>query len=159
MPPDRTLAEGLGTQQFDLIQPTGGGTRPGGRELRTRLIGCPVSGSPGNEKPGNRLQSFDFNNLNASRRSCQPEDGLETASLSFGFRFWIYGTSFRWGGAAAGGNRRSRHGGDDMSGRMSIPEIARRLGIGRLAVYAMLEQGLLPGIHLGRRWIVTRHAY
>ena len=46
-----------------------------------------------------------------------------------------------------------------MSGRMSIPEIARRLGIGRLAVYAMLEQGLLPGIHLGRRWIVTRHAY
>ena len=42
---------------------------------------------------------------------------------------------------------------------MSIPEIARRLGIGRLAVYAMLEQGLLPGIRLGRRWIVTRPAF
>jgi len=45
-----------------------------------------------------------------------------------------------------------------MSNRMSIPEIARRLDIGRLAVYAMLEQGLLPGIRLGRRWIVTRSA-
>jgi excisionase family DNA binding protein len=42
---------------------------------------------------------------------------------------------------------------------MSIPEIARRLAIGRLAVYAMLEQGLLPGIRLGRRWIVTRQAF
>ena len=47
----------------------------------------------------------------------------------------------------------------DMSSRMSIPEIARRLDIGRLAVYAMLEQGLLPGIRLGRRWIVTRPAF
>ena len=46
-----------------------------------------------------------------------------------------------------------------MNARMSIPEIARRLALGRLAVYAMLEQGLLPGIRLGRRWIVTRHAY
>ena len=39
---------------------------------------------------------------------------------------------------------------------MSIPEIANHLSVGRLAVYAMLEQGLLPGIRLGRRWIVTR---
>ena len=43
--------------------------------------------------------------------------------------------------------------------RMSVPEIARRLNIGRLAVYAMLEQGILPGLRLGRRWIITRHAY
>jgi excisionase family DNA binding protein len=43
--------------------------------------------------------------------------------------------------------------------RISVPEIARRLNIGRLAVYSMLEQGILPGIRLGRRWIVTRHAY
>ncbi|MGE5571106.1 MAG: excisionase family DNA-binding protein [Rhodospirillales bacterium] len=42
---------------------------------------------------------------------------------------------------------------------MSIPEIAARLSIGRLAVYDMLEHGILPGIRLGRRWIVTRHAY
>lgn len=43
--------------------------------------------------------------------------------------------------------------------RLSIPEIASRLSIGRLAVYRMLERGIIPGIRLGRRWIVTRHAY
>jgi excisionase family DNA binding protein len=42
---------------------------------------------------------------------------------------------------------------------MSIPEIAQRLAVGRLAVYSMLEKGIMPGIRLGRRWIVTRHAY
>jgi len=46
-----------------------------------------------------------------------------------------------------------------VAGRITIPEIAQRLSIGRLAVYAMLEQGILPGVRLGRRWIVTRHAY
>jgi excisionase family DNA binding protein len=46
-----------------------------------------------------------------------------------------------------------------ISIRMTIPEIARRLNIGRLAVYAMLEQGLLPGIRIGRRWLVTRYAF
>jgi len=43
--------------------------------------------------------------------------------------------------------------------RMTVEEIARRLDIGRLAVYAMLEQGIIPAIRLGRRWIVTRHAF
>ena len=43
--------------------------------------------------------------------------------------------------------------------RMSVQEIARRLDVGRLAVYAMLEQGILPGVRVGRRWIITRHAY
>jgi excisionase family DNA binding protein len=42
---------------------------------------------------------------------------------------------------------------------MTVEEIAYRLDIGRLAVYTMLEQGLLPGIRLGRRWIVTRAAF
>ena len=42
---------------------------------------------------------------------------------------------------------------------MSIPEIADRLSVGRLAVYTMLEQGIIPAIRLGRRWIVTRHAF
>jgi excisionase family DNA binding protein len=42
---------------------------------------------------------------------------------------------------------------------MSVPEIAHRLSIGRLAVYEMLERGIIPGVRLGRRWIVTRHAY
>lgn len=45
------------------------------------------------------------------------------------------------------------------SSRMSVPEIARRLNVGRMAVYAMLEQGIIPGVRLGRRWIITRHAY
>ncbi len=45
------------------------------------------------------------------------------------------------------------------STRMSVPEIAMRLNIGRLAVYSMLDQGILPGIRLGRRWIVTRYAF
>ena len=46
-----------------------------------------------------------------------------------------------------------------MNARMSVPEISRRLNIGRLAVYSMLERGILPGIRLGRRWIVTRQAF
>ena len=41
---------------------------------------------------------------------------------------------------------------------MTVEEIARCLDIGRLAVYAMLEQGIIPAIRLGRRWIVTRYA-
>src|SRR5689334_10819586 len=48
---------------------------------------------------------------------------------------------------------------EPRSSRMSVPEIAERLSIGRLAVYSMLEQGIIPAIRLGRRWIVTRHAY
>ena len=43
--------------------------------------------------------------------------------------------------------------------RMSVLQIARRLNIGRLAVYAMLEQRVLPGLRIGRRWIITRQAY
>jgi len=43
--------------------------------------------------------------------------------------------------------------------RITVDEIARRLNIGRRAVYAMLERGILPGIRLGQRWLITRHAY
>jgi excisionase family DNA binding protein len=43
--------------------------------------------------------------------------------------------------------------------RIAVSEIAQRLGIGRLAVYTLLEQGIIPGIRLGRRWIVTLAAY
>ena len=46
-----------------------------------------------------------------------------------------------------------------LRSRISVQEIARRLDIGRLAVYAMLEQGILPGVRLGRQWIITRQAY
>ena len=45
------------------------------------------------------------------------------------------------------------------SSRITVQEIARRLSIGRLTIYAMLEDGIMPGIRLGRRWIITRHAY
>ena len=49
--------------------------------------------------------------------------------------------------------------GSEACGRISVPEIAKRLSIGRLAVYAMLEQGIIPAVRLGRRWIITRRAY
>jgi excisionase family DNA binding protein len=48
---------------------------------------------------------------------------------------------------------------DSPSSRISVLEIARRLDIGRLAVYSMLEKGIIPGLRLGRRWIITRQAY
>ena len=44
-------------------------------------------------------------------------------------------------------------------GRISVPEIAQRLKIGRMAVYSMLEQSLMPGLRVGRRWVITRRAY
>jgi excisionase family DNA binding protein len=43
--------------------------------------------------------------------------------------------------------------------RISIPEIAGRLSLGRMAVYQLLESRTIPAIRLGRRWIVTRYAY
>jgi excisionase family DNA binding protein len=54
---------------------------------------------------------------------------------------------------------RADEGVDSPSSRISVLEIARRLNIGRLAVYSMLEKGIIPGLRLGRRWIVTRQAY
>ncbi len=46
-----------------------------------------------------------------------------------------------------------------MKNRLSVMEIAERLDIGKMAVYAMLESGALPGIRVGKRWLVTRFAY
>ena len=43
--------------------------------------------------------------------------------------------------------------------RIKVDEIAQRLELGRLAVYALLEQREIPAIRLGRRWIITRFAY
>jgi excisionase family DNA binding protein len=45
------------------------------------------------------------------------------------------------------------------SGRISVAEIAKRLSIGRLAVYTMLVKRIIPAIRLGRRWIITRRSY
>lgn len=47
----------------------------------------------------------------------------------------------------------------ELRGRITVREIAKRLGLGRIAVYTMLEQGVIPGIRVGRRWIITRYAY
>jgi excisionase family DNA binding protein len=46
-----------------------------------------------------------------------------------------------------------------MKARMTPKEVAARLNVGTRAVYTMLEQGILPGIRLGQRWLITRHAY
>jgi excisionase family DNA binding protein len=46
-----------------------------------------------------------------------------------------------------------------ITGRISVNEIAKRLSIGRAAVYKMLEHHIVPGIRLGKRWLVTRNAY
>jgi excisionase family DNA binding protein len=43
--------------------------------------------------------------------------------------------------------------------RMTVEEIAQRLHVGRLSVYSMLEAGVLPGLRVGRRWLITRCAY
>jgi excisionase family DNA binding protein len=43
--------------------------------------------------------------------------------------------------------------------RLSVREIAKRLGLGERAIYAMLEQKIIPGIRIGQRWLITRHAY
>ena len=46
-----------------------------------------------------------------------------------------------------------------MKARMTPKDVAQRLNVGTRAVYTMLEQGILPGIRLGQRWLITRHAY
>jgi excisionase family DNA binding protein len=56
-------------------------------------------------------------------------------------------------------NSVTSHPHEARSGRITVPEIAQRLDIGRQAVYALLEQRMLPGIRLGKRWIITRNAY
>jgi excisionase family DNA binding protein len=48
---------------------------------------------------------------------------------------------------------------ETKSARITVQQIVHRLGLGRQAVYALLKQGTIPTIRLGRRWIVTRHAY
>lgn len=47
----------------------------------------------------------------------------------------------------------------NTEGRISVHEIAKRLSLGRIAVYRMLTHRLIPAIRLGKRWVVTRHAF
>ena len=46
-----------------------------------------------------------------------------------------------------------------IEGRISIDEIAAFLSVGKATVYAMLNQHIIPAIKVGKRWIVTRHAF
>jgi excisionase family DNA binding protein len=46
-----------------------------------------------------------------------------------------------------------------MRARMTPKEVAERLNIGTRVVYQMLERGILPGIRLNHRWLITRCAY
>ena len=61
------------------------------------------------------------------------------------------------GGGSGGASTPLR--GQTGNSRMYVKEIAQRLNLGRMAVYALLEQRIIPGVRLGRRWIITRHAY
>jgi excisionase family DNA binding protein len=45
------------------------------------------------------------------------------------------------------------------SSRITVPEIMRRMNIGRIAVYQLLDLGLLPAIRIRRRWIISRVAF
>jgi len=45
------------------------------------------------------------------------------------------------------------------SGSISVPEIAKRLSIGKRAVYQMLERNIVPAIRIGRRWLITTAAF
>lgn len=44
---------------------------------------------------------------------------------------------------------------------ITVPEIVARSGIGRDAVYELLERGDIPATRLGpnRRWLISRRAY
>jgi excisionase family DNA binding protein len=46
-----------------------------------------------------------------------------------------------------------------IAGRLTLDEIAEHLSLGKATVYAMLNQHIIPAIKVGKRWIVTRHAF
>jgi excisionase family DNA binding protein len=46
-----------------------------------------------------------------------------------------------------------------INSRISVAEIALRLSVGRLTVYKLLENGVIPSIRFGHRYLVTRRAY
>lgn len=41
---------------------------------------------------------------------------------------------------------------------LSVPDVARRLGIGRDRTYALCHAGVLPSVRVGRRLLVPRQA-
>ena len=47
----------------------------------------------------------------------------------------------------------------NWSARIQVPEICRRLELGRRAVYGLLEAKIIPSIRVGNRWVIARYAY
>lgn len=45
------------------------------------------------------------------------------------------------------------------SARITVPEICKRLNLGRRAVYGLLEARIIPSIRVGTRWVIARYAY
>ena len=43
--------------------------------------------------------------------------------------------------------------------RVTVEEITHDLGLGRITVYKMLAERVIPNIRVGRAYLVTRHAY
>ncbi len=43
--------------------------------------------------------------------------------------------------------------------RVTVQDIMADLQIGKHSVYQMLDSNIIPGIRLGRGWLVTRNAY
>jgi excisionase family DNA binding protein len=39
-----------------------------------------------------------------------------------------------------------------------VEELARLLGVSKTAIYAGLKSGVIPGIRLGKRWLLSRAA-
>ncbi len=46
-----------------------------------------------------------------------------------------------------------------ISSRVTVDEIAHDLNLGRVRVYEMLNQHIIPNIRVGRSYLITRHAY
>jgi excisionase family DNA binding protein len=42
---------------------------------------------------------------------------------------------------------------------MSLEDVAARLGIGRNQAYNFLQQGKIPALRFGRRWLIPRAAF
>jgi excisionase family DNA binding protein len=45
------------------------------------------------------------------------------------------------------------------SSRITVKEICRDLGLGRVRVFDMLEKNIIPNIRMGRTYLVSRYAY
>lgn len=42
---------------------------------------------------------------------------------------------------------------------ITVNEISRDLGVGKIKVYSLLKQGIIPALCVNRRWMVSRTQY